>query len=456
VAGEERDRRLGSLRRAAGLGYLGEAVVGADVEWVGRVGAAGIHLLAVAVGAFAHCERGRERKGNSFFLFFSFQFEQRSKLAFPRRRNPGFFWGALTEDVEREAAAGAAALIAAARPGVQLAGVAVRAPLVPTWPRQRRSLGDGDGDGAVLGAAVEGVGGVGAVRVDRLLPRRLSAGLPPVVRGRRPGARPRPAAAADLLLLLLPSVVLDALAVLLRLVDDGDLALLLNLVAARGPVLRRVGRPRPRTRRRRRVARVDSPRLLPLASVVVVVLRVGGGSDTRSAVSVLGCPVLRRHRRRPRTRRRRLAAHGGGGGFGGGRGGDGAVRGAAVEGVGGVGAVRVDALRLHASSSVVHHLQQAAAELSPQRGYRQRIRRDSSRDGCLVVGGTGTGRRRPDLTIEGGGWHGNGRGHEEEEGEGVQVPSRSRLASGGRRATGDATSGWQPEPGRMAGRPVQS
>lgn len=69
MAGEERDRRLGSLRRAAGLGYLGEAVVGADVEWVGRVGAAGIHLLAVAVGAFAHCERGRERGTHFFFSF---------------------------------------------------------------------------------------------------------------------------------------------------------------------------------------------------------------------------------------------------------------------------------------------------------------------------------------------------------------------------------------------------
>lgn len=76
MAGEERDRRLGSLRRAAGLGYLGEAVVGADVERVGRVGAAGIHLLAVAVGAFAHCERER---GTHFFFLFSLSRDRNSR-----------------------------------------------------------------------------------------------------------------------------------------------------------------------------------------------------------------------------------------------------------------------------------------------------------------------------------------------------------------------------------------
>lgn len=131
VAGEEGNGGLAALRRAAAFDHLGEAVVGADVEGVGRVGAPGIHLLA-----------------------------------FPVR-------GALTqEDVEGEAAgAGAAGPVAAARPGLQVA-VAVRPPvLAPEARRQRGRLGRRGRDGAVVGAAVEGVVGVGAVRVDRLLPR---------------------------------------------------------------------------------------------------------------------------------------------------------------------------------------------------------------------------------------------------------------------------------------------
>lgn len=97
----------------------------------------------------------------------------------------------LTEDVEGEAP-GSAGPVAAARLRLQLA-VAVRAPVLlrdsvlrrgrPVLRRRgpvlRRSgrrrrwgrLGGGGGgsrDGAVVGAAVEGVGGVGAGRVDRL------------------------------------------------------------------------------------------------------------------------------------------------------------------------------------------------------------------------------------------------------------------------------------------------
>ena len=126
VAGEEGNGGFATLRRAAALDHLGEAVVGADVERVGRVGAPGIHLLAFPVrGAFTQ------------------------------------------EDVEGEAAAGAAGPVAAARPGLQVA-VAVRPPvLAPEARRQRGRLHRRGRDGAVLGAAVEGVGGVGAGRVDR-------------------------------------------------------------------------------------------------------------------------------------------------------------------------------------------------------------------------------------------------------------------------------------------------
>lgn len=129
MAGEEGNGGFATLRRAAALDHLGEAVVGADVERVGRVGAPGIHLLAFPVRAFAQ------------------------------------------EDVEGEAAAGAAGPVAAARPGLQVA-VAVRPPvLAPEARRQRRRLHRRGRDAAVVGAAVEGVVGVGAVRVDRLLPR---------------------------------------------------------------------------------------------------------------------------------------------------------------------------------------------------------------------------------------------------------------------------------------------
>jgi hypothetical protein len=149
VAGEEGHGGLPALRRAADLGHLGGAVLGADVERVGRVGASRVHLLAVAVGSLAQ------------------------------------------EDVEGEAP-GSAGPVAAARLRLQLA-VAVRAPVLlrdsvlrrgrPVLRRRgpvlRRSgrrrrwgrLGGGGGgsrDGAVVGAAVEGVGGVGAGRVDRL------------------------------------------------------------------------------------------------------------------------------------------------------------------------------------------------------------------------------------------------------------------------------------------------
>lgn len=75
VAGEEGNGRLGALRRAAGVGYLGEAVVGADVERVGRVGAAGIYLLAVAIGTFTHCETHAQRW--EFSVFFR---ESRAKI----------------------------------------------------------------------------------------------------------------------------------------------------------------------------------------------------------------------------------------------------------------------------------------------------------------------------------------------------------------------------------------
>ena len=68
MAREEGNGRLGALRRAAGVGYLGEAVVGADMERVGRVGAAGIHLLPVAIRTFAHCEKHAKRWEFSVFL----------------------------------------------------------------------------------------------------------------------------------------------------------------------------------------------------------------------------------------------------------------------------------------------------------------------------------------------------------------------------------------------------
>lgn len=42
MAGEEGNGGFATLRRAAALDHLGEAVVGADVERVGRVGAPGI------------------------------------------------------------------------------------------------------------------------------------------------------------------------------------------------------------------------------------------------------------------------------------------------------------------------------------------------------------------------------------------------------------------------------
>lgn len=84
MAGEEGNGRLGALRRAAGFGYLGEAVVGADVERVGRVGAAGIHLLAVAIGTFAHCET-HATHGDGNFQLSSGKAAQRSKLGIAER-----------------------------------------------------------------------------------------------------------------------------------------------------------------------------------------------------------------------------------------------------------------------------------------------------------------------------------------------------------------------------------
>lgn len=66
VAGEEGYGGLAAFR-AAGLGHLGEAVVGADVERVGRVGAPGVHLLAVPVRAFAHCSSSAHK--NRIFIF---------------------------------------------------------------------------------------------------------------------------------------------------------------------------------------------------------------------------------------------------------------------------------------------------------------------------------------------------------------------------------------------------
>lgn len=138
----------------------------------------------------------------------------------------------LTEDVEGEAAAGAAGPVAAARPGLQVA-VAVRPPvLAPEARRQRGRLHRRGRDGAVVGAAVEGVVGVGAVRVDRLLPR--------------------------------PS----------------------RSVAARsGPVLRRAAR----LRRRRGLARGRGDRAV-LGAAVEGVGGVGAGRVDRSPSGVLGHP----------------------------------------------------------------------------------------------------------------------------------------------------------------------
>jgi hypothetical protein len=242
----------------------------------------------------------------------------------------------LTKNVEGETT-GAATLVAAARPGMQPARVAVRAPVVSPPRRQVLCRGSGRRDGAVLGAAVERVDGVGAVRVNPL-PLPLSSGH--LVLRRRPRAPPRPAKLRRLL---------DALPRLIRVVGGRNLAFL--HVAVRGPVLRRVARPR--RRRRGRLGRRSRGRDGAVLSAGVeavggvgavrvhrpLLLRAVGGDNPRPAVPVPG-PVLRR----AGTRRGRL------GGGPGSR--DGAVLGAAVEGVGGVWAVRVDTLRLEPSSGV--------------------------------------------------------------------------------------------------------
>src|SRR5207253_1032693 len=77
AAGEEGYGRLAALRRPAGLGHLGEAVIGADVEWVGRVGTPGVYLLAVAIGhSLAHCNAHDERN----FLRLKIEFCSRNFL----------------------------------------------------------------------------------------------------------------------------------------------------------------------------------------------------------------------------------------------------------------------------------------------------------------------------------------------------------------------------------------
>lgn len=69
MAGEEGHGGLPALRRAADLGHLGGAVLGADVERVGRVGASRVHLLAVAVGSLAHYSTKTQIESNSHTFF---------------------------------------------------------------------------------------------------------------------------------------------------------------------------------------------------------------------------------------------------------------------------------------------------------------------------------------------------------------------------------------------------